>query len=117
MKIGMDELGELRDDLAELTDFIRGMETGEMPYFYRCFDAMKNNIEIFLYVGCSDIEDLFSVLERDWKASHMLFLGVQDYDLREEHPNIDPMVCLYFAKLLAEVGKYFDRGRTEFVNG
>lgn len=115
MRIGKGELGDLRDELVRLTDFIRIMETDELPYFYRCFDAMKNNIEIFLCIGSTDIEDLYIVLERDWKASHMMFIGVQDYDLREQHPNIDPMMCLYFARLLAEVGKYFERGKNEFV--
>lgn len=115
MRIGKGELSDLRDELVRLTDFIRIMETDELPYFYRCFDAMKNNIEIFLCIGSSDIEDLYVVLERDWKASHMMFIGVQDYDLREQHPNIDPMMCLYFARLLAEVGKYFERGKNEFV--
>ena len=46
MRIGKGELGDLRDELVRLTDFIRIMETDELPYFYRCFDAMKNNIEI-----------------------------------------------------------------------
>ena len=87
----------------------------ELPDFYRYFDAMKNNINIFFYAGCEDIEDFFPILERDWKASHTMFIGVQNYDLRREHPDIDPTVCLYFARLLADVGKYFERGNVEFA--
>ena len=101
MKIGMEELEDLRDGLERLLEFIRGMEQGELPYFYRYFST--------------DIADFFPVLERDWKASHTMFIGVQDYDLRKEHPEADPMLCLYFARLLAEVGKYFERGKAEFV--
>ena len=44
-----------------------------------------------------------------------MFIGVQNYDLRREHPDIDPTVCLYFARLLADVGKYFERGNVEFA--
>ena len=115
MKIGMEELEDLRDGLDRLLEFIRGMEHGELPYFYRYFHTMKSNIEMFFCIGCDDIADFFPVLERDWKASHMLFIGVQDYDLRKEHPEADPMLCLYFARLVAEVGKYFERGKVEFV--
>ena len=117
MKIGKKELENLRNELEELLDFIKGMEQGELPHFYRYFNTMKLNIEMFFMIGCDDIADLFPVLERDWKASHMMFIGVQDYDPREGRPDLDPMVCLYFARLVAEVGKYFERGRAEFVRG
>ncbi len=115
MKIGREELRELRKELDKLTAFISSMESGELPYFYHCFDAMKNNIEIFFYMECEDIEDFLPVLERDWKASHMMFIGVQSYDIRNTHPDADPVMCLYFARLLAEVGKYFERGSMEAV--
>ena len=115
MKIEREELKNLRDALVNLMDFIDVVEQGELPEFYRYFDTMKNNIEIFICIGCDDTEDIVPVLERDWKASHTMFIGVQDYDPREGHPEMDPMVCLYFARLVAEVGKYFERGRVEFV--
>ena len=38
MKIGREELEDLREGLERLTDFIRNMEQGELPY-YRNFDA------------------------------------------------------------------------------
>ncbi len=115
MKIGKKELENLRDELDRLLDFIRGMECGELPYFYRYFNTMKLNIDMFFNIGCDDIADFFPVLERDWKASHTMFIGVQDYDPREGRPDLDPMVCLYFARLVAEVGKYFERGKAEFI--
>ncbi len=113
MKMGREELKDLRDGLVRLMEFIRNMEQGELPDFYRYFDTMKNNIEIFFFVGTDDIEDFLPVLERDWKASHTRFIGVQEYDLRRDHPDIDPMLSLYFASLLSDVGKYFERGRAE----
>ena len=115
MKIGMEELEDLREELERLLEFIRGMEKGELPCFYRYFLTMKLNIEMFFCIGCDDIADFFPVLERDWNASHTMFIGVQDYDLRKEHPEADPMLCLYFARLVAEVGKYFERGKAEFA--
>ena len=117
MRIGKKELMKLRDELEKLTDFIQETEKGHLPYFYRCFDTMKNNIEIFFIVGSSDddIEDFLPVLERDWEASHMMLIGVQDYDLRDNNPDIDPGMCLYFAALISSVAKYFEK-ETEGVN-
>lgn len=109
MRIGKEELYDLKEDLELLLDFVRKNATGEMPYFYRCFGAMKSNIEIFFYTGEDNISDFFPILERDWKASHAVLIGVQEYDPREGHPEMDPMLCVYFARLLAEVGKYFER--------
>ena len=110
MKMGRAELQELREELERLTDFIRGMEGDSLPYFYHCFDTMKNNIEIYFYVGSEDTDDLFPVLGRDWTASHRMFIGVQNYDIRKEHPGADPELCLYFARLLAGVGRHFESG-------
>ena len=109
MKIGKEELRAMRDDLEKLTDFIQEIEKGHLPYFYRCFDTMKNNIEIFFCVGNDDIEDFLPVLERDWEASHMTLIGIQDYDLRENNPDIDPRMCVYFARLIASVARYFEK--------
>ena len=109
MKMGRAELQELREELERLTDFIRGMEGDRLPYFYHCFDTMKNNIDLFLCIGDDDIDSLHLVLERDWKASHATLLGVQDYDLRESNPDIDPRLCFYFARLISEVGSYFEQ--------
>ncbi len=110
MKIGREELRDLCGYLERLTELIRGMEHGELPYFYHCFDTMKNNIELFFYVG-EDTDEIFPVLERDWNDSHRMFIGVQSYDIRKEHPDLDPSFCLYFASLLAGVGRYFEQGR------
>lgn len=117
MIIDRKELMNLRDELDRLTEFIRLIELGELPYFYKCFDTMKNNIQIYSYVGTEEIEDFFPILERDWKASHTELIGVQEYDLSEAHPGIEPVLCLYFAGMLAEVGKYFDRDSIEFISG
>ena len=74
MRIGREELKDLKEGLEKLTHFIRVMEGVKLPDFYRYFDAMKNNINIFFYAGCEDIDDFFPILERDWKASHTMFI-------------------------------------------
>ena len=81
-------------------------------------DFMNTKLLTSILQSSNDLitsEDFFPILERDWKASHTMFIGVQNYDLRREHPDIDPTVCLYFARLLADVGKYFERGNVEFA--
>ena len=115
MKTEREELEILREELEKLMDFIRNMEKGELPYFYRYFDTMKNNIEIFFRIGGEDTEDIIPVLERDWKASHTMFIGVQNYDIRKEHPDLDPVLSLYFAGLLSDVGRFFECRSTEAV--
>ena len=87
-------------------------EDGQAEYFYRYFDAMKNNIEIFFWVGEEDTEDIIPVLERDWEASHSVLIGVQNYDIRKEHPDADPVLCIYFASILSDIGRFFEcRGK------
>ena len=105
---GNKDLWELRDQLELLTDSIREIEGKNLPYFYRCFDTMKNNIEIFLHVGCDDIALLLPVLERDWQAAHKKLIGVQYYDPHEKHPDADPKLCFCFVWTISKIGRFFD---------
>lgn len=105
---GKKELWKLRDQLELLTDSIEEIEGRELPYFYRCFDTMKNNIEIFFLVGRDDTAHLLPLLERDWEASHMKLIGVQYYDPLERHPDADPRICFNFVWMVSEIGKFFD---------
>ena len=107
---GKKDLWKLRDQLEVLTDSIREIEGRELPYFYRCFDTMKNNIEIFFRVGCDDTALLLPLLERDWEASHMKLIGVQYYDPHEKHPDADPRLCFCFDWMVSEIEKFFDGG-------
>ena len=90
MRKEREELEDLRDELDKLMDFIRNMENGNLPYFYRYFDAMKNNIEIFFRIGEEDTEDIIPVLERDWKASHT----IQIHTLLLSKSSSQSKVCL-----------------------
>lgn len=106
------ELKNLRDYLESITRLISSLEKGELPYFYYCFDTMKNNIEIFFHLGCDDIEDFYPILERDWIASHTLLIGVQYYKPHCGLPEQDLELKLYFSGLLSEIGKYFETQTT-----
>lgn len=108
MKKELKELEDLQKKLEKLMDFVRDIEEGELPYFYRYFDTMKNNIELFFRTGGEDTEDIIPLLERDWKASHTTLIGVQSYDIRKKHPDLDPAIILYFAGLLSDIGRFFE---------
>lgn len=107
MKISRGNLLELRDGIERLMDYILDLEGGAPPCFYRYFDTMKNNIELFSRFGGDDLDRLVSLLERDWNASHTMFIGIQEYDPTEKNPDADPEVAIHFAELVADVGKYF----------
>lgn len=102
------ELRKLRDDLIKILGFLKEVERGDQPDFYRYFDTMKNNIEIFLYSRDDNINQIIYVLKRDWDASHEKLIGVQNYNPAKIHPEISSSQCLYFANLLADIGKFFN---------
>lgn len=45
-----EDLVPLRKCLDELLDFIRELQMEEIPYFYRCLENMKYNLEICFLV-------------------------------------------------------------------
>ena len=75
--------------------------------FYHFFDAMRQNIEIFLQVGEEDEEQIHEILERDWEKAHAPLVGVQCYDFQESHPEAEAGTCVYFANLLTEIRSFF----------
>ena len=79
-----------------------------LPEFYHFFDAMRQNIEIFLQVGEEDEEQIHEILERDWEKAHAPLVGVQCYDFQESHPEAEAGTCVYFANLLTEIGRFFE---------
>ena len=103
------DLKELKNVLQTFTEFV--WETEEyLPYFYRFFDAMRCNIEIFLQTGEGDDNQIQEILERDWTNAHAPLVGVQFYDFGESHPEAESGTCIYFASLLSEIGSFFEPG-------
>lgn len=113
MRKSNEDLLRLKESLVNLLCFIDTIENGNVPDFYRYFDTMKHNIDIFFYTGSNDIEDFLPVLERDWDASHMVLLGVQYYDPRHSNPELDVLTCLQYAQLLADVERFFENAIEE----
>ena len=109
MRTWREELDQLRDELAQLTELTEQEMCGNLPHFYRHFDTMKNNIEIFIYAGEGDIDDFLPVLERDWRASHASLTGILEYDPGECHPKADPVSWIGFLELLSRVEKFCER--------
>ena len=101
------ELKELKDVLQTFTEFVWEMEE-YLPEFYHFFDAMRQNIEIFLRVGEEDEEQIHEILERDWEKAHAPLVGVQCYDFQGTHPEAEAGTCVYFANLLTEIGRFFE---------
>ena len=101
------ELKELKDVLQTFTEFVWEMEE-YLPEFYHFFDAMRQNIEIFLRVGEEDEEQIHEILERDWEKAHAPLVGVQCYDFQGSHPEAEAGTCVYFANLLTEIGRFFE---------
>ena len=102
------ELKELKDVLQTFTEFVWEMEE-YLPEFYHFFDAMRQNIEIFLRVGEEDEEQIHEILERDWEKAHAPLVGVQCYDFQGSHPEAEAGTCVYFANLLTEIGRFLNR--------
>ena len=74
-----EELVPLKECLDELLDFIRELQIEEIPYFYRCLENMKYNLEIcFLvrYEGWEQMELIFNAgLERS-KSCADWYIGI-----------------------------------------
>ena len=101
-----DEYLERLHDFIETLDNVERVEV--LPEFYHFFDAMRQNIEIFLQVGEEDEEQIHEILERDWEKAHAPLVGVQCYDFQESHPEAEAGTCVYFANLLTEIGRFFE---------
>lgn len=113
MRTWREELNKLRDELAQLTELTEQEICGSLPHFYRHFDTMKNNIEIFIYAGEGDIDDFLPVLERDWRASHASLTGMLDCDQGECDMKMDPASWISCLELLLRVEKFFKQRKNE----
>ena len=79
-----------------------------LPEFYHFFDAMRQNIEIFLQVGEEDEEQIHEILERDWEKAHAPLVGVQCYDFQESHPEAEAGTDM--ASFLEDITPFYGTG-------
>lgn len=102
-----EKLKKLEEEIEKLLRFIWAMESENLPDFYRYFDTMKNNIQIFNRVGGRDFEEIHRILRRDWKAAHMVLIGIQYYNPADSHPDLDRKLIIYYASVLSYLNRYF----------
>lgn len=107
-KTRIDELLELREALGNLQKFIRYFSGGELPYFYRMLDYMKNNIEIYLQTGEKDFISLNEILYRDWCEANNLWYGIPAFHISQKVCRESVELYYQYAILVHEVARYFD---------
>lgn len=106
-KTQIEKLVKLRNALEDLEKFVYYFSGGELPYFYRMLDYMKNNIEIYLTVRSKDLLQLEAVLYRDWQeANHMLY-GLATFQISDKVCEESIELYHQYALLVQEVAKYF----------
>ena len=97
----------LRDAVVGLQDFVKCCSNGELPYFYRFLDYMKNNIEIFLRVGGRDIYALEKVLYRSWHEANDFRIGLSTFQISAETETESIEIYYQYALLVKRVAEYF----------
>lgn len=101
------KLVNLRNALDELERFICYFSGGELPYFYRMLDYMKNNIEIYLRIRSEDLIRLNEVLYRDWhEANHMVY-GISTFQISRKVCEESVELYYRYAHLVQKVEDYF----------
>lgn len=104
-----EELEPLRKILKELSDFIRSSYLGETPYFFRFIENMHNNLEICILIQYEEWERLESLLIRDWCAANQTLVGISDFEIRQDDPEIKEVLVCRFLELVSGVENYLKR--------
>lgn len=103
----IEKLVNLRNALDELERFIYYFSGGELPYFYRMLDYMKNNIEIYLTIRSEDLIRLDEVLYRDWcEANHMVY-GISTFQISSKVCEESIELYYQYARLVQKIEDYF----------
>ncbi len=101
------KLEKLRNALDDLQKFVYYFSGGDLPYFYRMLDYMKNNIEIYLMIQSEDLIGLEEVLYRDWyEANHMIY-GIATFEISNKVCEESIELYHQYARLVQEVADYF----------
>lgn len=103
----MNKLMKLRNALDDLQNFVYYFSGGDLPYFYRMLDYMKNNIEIYVTIQSEDLVGLEEVLYRDWhEANHMLY-GISTFQISNKVCEESIELYHQYAVLVQGVADYF----------
>ena len=98
-----EDLVPLRKCLDELLDFIRELQMEEIPYFYRCLENMKYNLEIFFLVQYEGWEQMEQILIRDWSAANHVLIGIPGFDFAAKSAAEKAELDCRFIELLANI--------------
>lgn len=104
-----EDLEPLKKLLKELSDFICSSYFGEIPYFFRFIENMYNNLEICILVQYDDWERLESLLARDWSAANQTFIGISDFEIIQDDPEVKAVLVSRFWELVSGVENYLKR--------
>lgn len=103
----MEKLLKLRNALNDLQNFVHYFSGGELPYFYRLLDYMKNNIEIYLIIRSEDLIQLDEVLYRDWYEANNMLYGISTFQISSKVCEESIELYHQYALLVQEVEAYF----------
>ena len=103
----MKKLLKLRNALEELQKFVAYFSGGDLPYFYRMLDYMKNNIEIYLTIRSRDLISLEEILYRDWCEANNMWYGLLSFQISENVCEESVELYYQYSLLVKEVADYF----------
>lgn len=98
-----EELVPLKESLDELLDFIRELQMEEIPYFYRCLENMKYNLETCFLVQYEGWEQMEQILLRDWSAANHAQIGIPGFDFSAESAAEKAELDCRFIELIANI--------------
>lgn len=105
-KLEREDLVPLQRALTTLLDFVKNVNRGELPYFYKFVKTMKNNVQICICVEYEGWEQLETILKRDWSAANHVFIGIPDYTIREENVEVKHNLDIRFLELISNINYY-----------
>lgn len=104
----MEKLLKLRNALNELQNFVYYFSGGDLPYFYRMLDYMKNNIEIYMMIRSEDLTYLEELLYRDWCEANNMLYGIATFQISSKVSEESIELYHRYALLVQEVEAYFE---------
>ena len=70
---------------------------------------MYNNLEICVLVQYEGWERIESLLIRDWSAANQTLIGIPDFDIAQDDPEVKEVLVCRFIELISGVENYLKR--------
>ncbi len=101
-----EELVPLKRCLVDLLDFVKELQIDEIPYFYKCIENMKHNLEICFLVQYEGWEQIERILKRDWKDANHMLLGIPEFNIHAESKEEKVRLDCRFLELISKIEGY-----------